>query len=97
MKRTDPRLIGDIIAESLRRDGLDTAMAEQRALYMWPEIVGPGVNRYTTRRYVAEGGVMHVYLSSAVLKNELSFHRSSLVEQLNKAAGADVISQIVFH
>lgn len=96
MKRTEPKLLADILNESLRRDGLDTAMAEQRALYMWPEIVGPGVNRYTTRRYV-EGGVMHVYLSSAVLKNELSFHRSSLVEQLNKAAGSDVISQIVIH
>ena len=71
-------------------------MAEQRALYMWPEIVGPGVNRYTTRRYV-DHGVMHVYLSSAVLKNELSFHKTSLVEQLNRAAGSNVISQIVLH
>lgn len=96
MKRTEPKILADIINESLQRDGLDTAMAEQRALYMWPEIVGPGVNRYTTRRYV-DHGIMHVYLSSAVLKNELSFHRSSLVEQLNRAAGADVISQIVFH
>lgn len=96
MKRTEPKILADIINESLQRDGLDTAMAEQRALYMWPEIVGPGVNRYTTRRYV-DHGIMHVYLSSAVLKNELSFHRSSLVEQLNRAAGADVISQIVLH
>lgn len=96
MKRTEPKILADIINESLQRDGLDTALAEQRALYMWPEIVGPGVNRYTTRRYV-DHGIMHVYLSSAVLKNELSFHRSSLVEQLNRAAGADVISQIVFH
>ncbi len=96
MKRTEPKSIAEIIDESLRRDGLDTAMAEQRALYMWPEIVGPGVNRYTTRRYV-EHGVMHVYLNSAVLKNELSFHRSSLIEQLNRAAGSNVITQLVLH
>lgn len=96
MERTEPKILADIINESLQRDGLDTAMAEQRALYMWPEIVGPGVNRYTTRRYV-DHGVMHVYLSSAVLKNELSFHKTSLVEQLNRAAGSNVISQIVLH
>ncbi|MDE7024274.1 MAG: DUF721 domain-containing protein [Paramuribaculum sp.] len=96
MKRTEPKILADIINESLQQDGLDIAMAEQRALYVWPEIVGPGVNRYTTRRYV-ENGIMHVYLSSAVLKNELSYHRSSLVEQLNLAAGANVISQIVLH
>lgn len=96
MKRTEPKILADIINESLQQDGLDIAMAEQRALYVWPEIVGPGVNRHTTRRYV-ENGIMHVYLSSAVLKNELSYHRSSLVEQLNLAAGANVISQIVLH
>lgn len=96
MERTEPKILADIINESLHRDGLDTAMAEQRALYMWPEIVGPGVNRYTTRRHV-DHGVMHVYLSSAVLKNELSFHKTSLVEQLNRAAGSNVISQIVLH
>ena len=50
MERTEPKILADIINESLHRDGLDTAMAEQRALYMWPEIVGPGVNRYTPRR-----------------------------------------------
>ena len=31
----------------------DVARA-QRLSYMWPEIVGPGINRYTTRRYVAD-------------------------------------------
>lgn len=96
MKRTEPQLLADIINETLRRDGLDTAMAEQRALYMWPEIVGPGVNRHTTRRYV-DKGVMHVYISSSVLKNELSFHISSLVKLLNRAAGSNVITQIVIH
>ena len=71
-------------------------MAEQKACFLWPEIVGPGVNRYTTRRYV-ERGVMHVYITSAVLKNELSYIRTRLVEQINRAVGSDVITSIIFH
>lgn len=80
----------------MRADGLDRQMAEQRLCYMWPEIVGPGVNRYTTRRYV-DRGTLHVYLSSAALKNDLQYMRRSLVERLNQAAGANVIDNIMIH
>lgn len=96
MKRTEPKSVARIIEEALDSAGLGSAVNEHRALYVWPEVVGQGVNRYTTRRFVANG-VMHVFISSAPLKNELSFHRSRLAELINKAVGADVIKSIQFH
>ena len=92
MKRTEPKLLNDIINEALRNDGLETRFREQRAAYLWQEGVGPGINR----RYV-DRGVMHVYISSASLKNELSYHRNRLVQLLNEAVGADVITSIELH
>lgn len=71
-------------------------VAEQRACYLWSEVVGPVINRYTFKRYV-ERGVMHVYLTSAALKNELSFNRSSLVKRINQAVGSEAITSIIFH
>lgn len=96
MKRTEPKLFSEIFNDAMARVGAADAMAQHRACYMWPEIVGPGVNRYTFRRYV-ENGVLHVYISSASLKNELSFMRQSLLERLNDAVGSNAISEIVFH
>lgn len=96
MKRTDPKSLNDIINEAMAHAGMTDSLAEHRACYVWPEIVGQGINRYTTRRYV-ERGVMHVYLTSAPLKNELSFHKSRLVELINRAVGKDVIQSIQFH
>ncbi len=96
MKRTEPKSIAQIIDQVVDEAGIASEMAAQRACYLWPEIVGPGVNRYTSRRYV-ERGVLHVYLTSSVLKNELSFHRSRIVEMLNRAVGSDVITSLVFH
>lgn len=96
MKRTDPKSIAQIIDETIEQSGLTNAMAEQRACYIWPEIVGPGVNRYTFRRYV-DHGIMHVYITSAALKNELSFHRTQIMQQINSAIGTDAITSIVFH
>lgn len=96
MKRTQPQSVSEIINEVFSHSGMSQAVAEQRVCYLWPEIVGPGVNRYTTRRYV-DHGTLHVYLSSASLKDELSYMRQSLIDQLNQAAGSQVINAIAIH
>lgn len=96
MKRHEPQVIADIIKEKLKTDGIESSFNEQRVLYLWQEVVGPGVNRYTTRRFI-DHGVLHLYISSASLKNELSFIRPKLIEALNKAAGASVVTEIQFH
>lgn len=84
------------MTQAFEQAGMTDAVARQRACYIWPEIVGQGVNRFTTRRYIKDG-VMHVYLTSSPLKNELSFHRQRLVDLINKAVGSNVIQQIEFH
>ena len=42
-------------------------------------------------------GVLHVYLTSAPLKNELSFALTDLAAAINKAIGADTVKEIVLH
>ncbi|MDE5689875.1 MAG: DUF721 domain-containing protein, partial [Duncaniella sp.] len=42
-------------------------------------------------------GVLHVYLTSAPLKNELSFNRDRLISAINRVVGAEVISDVQFH
>lgn len=96
MKRRDAQSIKDIIDVALSESGVSGVIDEQRLCYLWPEVVGQGINRYTIKRYV-ENGVLHVYLSSAALKNELQFHRTRLIEELNKAAGKNVITNIIIH
>lgn len=80
----------------MERAGLTDSLNEQRASAAWADVVGPGINRYTTRRYV-DRGTLHVYLSSASLKNELSFARSRLAEAINRAIGSETVKEIVLH
>jgi predicted nucleic acid-binding Zn ribbon protein len=96
MKRTDPKQIGEIISEMIAATGQEQTFDEQRICYLWPEVVGPAVNRYTMRRYV-DRGTLHVYLSSASLKNDLLYMRERLVGLLNEAAGRHVIDSIQIH
>lgn len=96
MKRTEPKSFAEIFDENMARAGAADTMAQHRACFLWPEIVGPGINRHTYRRYV-EGGVLHIYISSAPLKNELAFLRERLIRQINEAIGTEAITNIIFH
>lgn len=96
MKRSEPQSVAAVIDQALADTELTGVFREQNACYLWAEVVGPGINRYTTRRYV-DHGVMHVYISSGPLKGELQFMRSSLVAQLNQAVGAPVLTDIQIH
>ena len=95
MKRTNAQSIGEIIDSFMKQENLDGKLGEQQALALWPEIVGPGINRYTTDRFV-NNGVMYVTLSSAPLRNELMLSRSLLIQRINESLGHEVIKEIVF-
>jgi len=96
MKRTDPQQVGDILRAMMESDGNEAAFNRQKVCYLWSYVVGPIINRATIKRYV-ENDVMHVYIDSGPLKNELAFMKCMLVEKLNEAAGKKVIKDIIIH
>lgn len=96
MKRSEAKTVGEIFNEAMAQAGMSNVYDEQRASFLWPEIVGPTVNRMTTRRYI-ENGVLHVYISSAPLKSELSFLTETLLRRINENIGKNVIKSIVIH
>lgn len=96
MKKHYAQSVAEIMDQAFEEANLTHTVAEQRLCYMWPEIVGPGINRYTTRRYVANG-TLHVFISSGVLKGELEFLKSKLIKSLNDAVGTEVIHSVVIH
>lgn len=96
MKRHEAESVGSIIKRAFESAGNAPAFDRQQVCYLWSEVVGPSINRQTTRRWV-EGDTMHVCIRSASLRNDLGFMASSLVEKLNEAVGKPVIRRILFH
>ncbi len=96
MKRHYPELVGDIIKQAIEKSDAAETFQQQRACYLWSEIVGPAVNRMTTRRWV-DRDTLHVVIASGAIKNELSFMTSRLITLINQAIGKDVIAHIVIH
>ncbi len=96
MKRHYPEHISTVINRAIEDSGATETFRRQRVCYLWTEIVGPTINRVTVRRWT-ERDELHVVIASGPVKNELAFMRSRLVEALNKAVGAQVISNIIIH
>lgn len=97
MKKTEARTVGEIIDEIIN-DGADhnPEYDRQKIAWLWGELLGPTVVRVTTRRYV-EGDTLHVYISSAAIKSELTFMLDPLVKRLNDTVGRQVIKHIRLH
>ncbi len=68
---------------------------EIRVQRAWGEVLGPTIMQYTRNIYVRDK-VLHVSLTSSVLRSELTLCRERLVKSLNDYAGASVITNIVF-
>ncbi len=95
MKRTNAKSIAEIIGDFMQQEDIETAVLEQKALRLWPQVVGQGINRLTTERYV-DDGVITVKIASASLRNDLMLSRSNLIAQLNDLVGKPVIKEIIF-
>lgn len=96
MKKHYAMSVGEIIDSAIARTGNRDEYYRQQICYQWQEVVGAMINRYTLRRYV-DGTTLHVYISSASLKNELRFRTGQLVEALNRVVGKDIIDKIMIH
>lgn len=96
MKRQEPRLIGQIIDRALAEAGSADEVAAHRIEAAWGDVVGQGINRMTYRR-VMKGSVLHIYMTSAVLKHDLSFRKQSLIESLCRVTSTKILTDIQFH
>lgn len=96
MKRSNAKSVEEIIREVVEASNLSENFDRQRAKSLWNDIVGPVVASKTVRRYV-DGSVLHVYISSAPLKNELQFQRTQLIKLLNDAVGSEALTDLRIH
>lgn len=94
MKRTDAKSIAEIIGDFIQQEDIENTVLEHKALQLWGQVVGQGVNRMTTERYV-DDGVITVKISSAALRNDLMLTRTSIINQLNRLVGKPVIKEII--
>lgn len=95
MKRTEPQSLREVLEEALRDADMQDELLRQRAIGLWPLIVGPKMADATGHPFF-RGDVMMVAVHNPSLRQELSMMRSSLADAINNALKTKVVAELRF-
>lgn len=95
MRKREAQSLSEILGDSLKNLQIEGKIHETRILDAWSEVVGPVLAAHTGNKYVSRR-ILYVQMDTPIVRSELQMMRQSLVEKLNKAAGADTIKDIIF-
>ncbi len=84
----------DILKEFIQVNKLDAGMDKIDVEQAWKNLMGNGVNNYT-EEVLLKRTTLYVKLSSAVLRNELSYGKDKIIRMINEEMGKEVVKSIV--
>ncbi|MFM9989550.1 DUF721 domain-containing protein [Flavobacterium sp.] len=94
-KRTSNQsLVGDILNQIIKTNKLETGLNQVSVVDAWKNLMGNGVNNYT-KSVALRNETLYVELSSAVLREELSYGKEKIIKMINEEIGKEVIKAVV--
>ena len=94
MRRSKTISLGEAIKDYIREMNLGDKLREVSLVSSWEETVGKAIASRTRKIFIKDK-VLHVHLSSSVVRSELLMLRQALMEKLNEKAGGKVIRDII--
>ncbi len=94
MKNDNTQPIGEVLKKYVEALKLNRKLKEARAIGMWEEMLGKSIASRTKKIYI-RNKILYVFLTSAVVRNELFLIRESIIQKINEQAGETVIEKIV--
>jgi len=86
--------MSDALKEFIKENRLQKGMDKVEAREAWTNLMGNGVNNYTTAIEL-RGDTLFVSLSSSVLREELSLGKSKIITMLNEELGKNLVKKLV--
>lgn len=86
--------IGDVLKEFIEKNKLQAGMDKIDVEEAWKSLMGNGVNSYT-KEVVLKGTTLYVSLTSAVLREELSYGKQKIIKMINEELHKEVIKDVI--
>ena len=86
--------IGDVLKEFIEKNKLQAGMDKISVEEAWKSLMGNGVNSYT-KEVVLKGTTLYVSLTSAVLREELSYGKQKIIKMINEELRKEVIKEVI--
>ena len=86
--------IGDVLKQFISQNKLEAGRDVVNVQDAWKNLMGNGVNNYTTEIQL-KGSTLYVALSSAVLREELSYGKDKIIKMINEELRKDVVTNLI--
>lgn len=86
--------IGDVLKQFISQNKLEAGMDVVNVRDAWKNLMGNGVNNYTTEIQL-KGSTLYIALSSAVLREELSYGKEKIIKMINEELRKDLVTNLV--
>lgn len=86
--------IGEVLKAFIETNKLQGGMDKIDVQEAWKSLMGNGVNSYT-KEVVLKGSTLYVSLTSAVLREELSYGKQKIITMINEELRKEVVKDII--
>ncbi|MFL9837968.1 DUF721 domain-containing protein [Flavobacterium sp. ST-75] len=90
----DYNSVSDVLKQFIESNNLQKGMDKIDVRDAWKNLMGNGVNNYT-REIMLKGTTLYVELTSAVLREELSYGKEKIVKMINEEMGREIIKEVI--
>ncbi|BCY28556.1 DUF721 domain-containing protein [Flavobacterium okayamense] len=94
-RSSEENSISDVLKSFIETNKLQNGLDKINVRDAWKNVMGPGVNNYTTD-VVLKNSTLYVVLTSAVLREELLYGKEKIITILNEELRRDIIKEINF-
>ncbi len=93
-RRNDIVDIKTVLKKISKNPKLKKRLEETEVLEKVNLIIGDNLKKYISNKYI-KNGVLHLHLTSSVLRNELSYQKQKLIEKLNDNSNKNIVKEII--
>ncbi|WP_026704339.1 DUF721 domain-containing protein [Flavobacterium soli] len=86
--------ISDVLKVIIQDNKLQAGIDQVSVKEAWVSLMGNGVNSYT-KNVVLKGNTLYVELTSAVLREELSYGKDKIIKMINEEFRRDLVKDVV--
>ena len=93
-RKFEPQLLGKVLSEIVESKALYRGITNEKINGLWNQLLGDNISQFTDKVEL-RNETLYVSLSSAPLREELSYGKEKILRMLNEEMGKETIKKIV--
>tara|TARA_B100001057_G_scaffold483435_1_gene560204 strand:- start:641 stop:943 length:303 start_codon:yes stop_codon:yes gene_type:complete len=94
-KKFEPKIISKVLDDIVHSKALKTGLTNAKVNQLWPKLMGKNIDSYTDK-IIVKNKTLTVSLTSAPLREELTYGKDKIIKMINEETGIKLIEKIIF-